>query len=399
MTVTRAGVASLVVLAAALVFGVVLGFVLAFGSGDKDAIEERWADLGVSEVEFVLLDDFTRAERESLERELKAAQVIFAEHFGAVTSDFRVYVSADLEGLNERVAEYGGAEFQFTCGGLAPGRAIFLALSPCPEADEYGVFLAHEYFHMLQDEVGHRIGGVRRLSDWLRESSAFYAGGLFDEAQGRRALATLRQVARLRWRSFEESSYSSPPYYVVGFLAVDWLAERAGPKALLEFFRLGQHRAAFETAFGISVDAFGDSFERHRREVAPPFAWTVAGTVVDPDFMPIEGIEVHITVRIEGRPWSAGMTETDSQGEFESSAPGSAYTLGFFVLCLGDDGTPEWVHAGHWGADGFVGDADGSYDDEEDRAEPFADGERDRTDLLIEIPETRESLIAKGCHG
>lgn len=397
MALGRSGFASLAFLGGALVFGVVLGLVLALGASEPDPWTERWADLGVPEAEFVFLGDLTEEKQESIRLELKAAQVVFAEHFGAVTSDFRVYVSADLEGVNERAAEYDGAEFEFTCGGLAPGRAIFLALSPCPEADEYGVFLAHEYFHMLQDAAGRRIGGIRWLSDWLRESSAYYAGGLFDEAQGRRALATLRQVTRLRWRSFEESSYSSPPYYVVGFLAVDWLAERAGPKALLEFFRLGQQRAAFETAFGISVDAFGDSFEKHRMEVAPPFAWIVAGTVVGPTGMPVEGIEVHITVRIEGRPWSAGMTETDSQGEFESSAPGNAYTLGFFVLCLGDDGTPEWVHAGHWGADGFVGDADGSYDDEEDRAEPFADGERDRTDLVIELTETRESLVEKHC--
>ena len=100
------------------------------------------------EVEFVFLDDFLRAERESLKRQLKAAQVIFAEHFGAVMSNFRVYVSTDLEGLNERAAEYDGTEFEFTCGGLAPRRAIFLALSPF-QADEHGLLLAHEYFHML----------------------------------------------------------------------------------------------------------------------------------------------------------------------------------------------------------------------------------------------------------
>ena len=88
MTITRTGLASLVVLAVALVFGVVLGLVLAFGSEDKDAPEERWAELEVPELEVP-------------ERELHAAQVIFAEHFGAVTSDFRVYVSTDLEGLNE----------------------------------------------------------------------------------------------------------------------------------------------------------------------------------------------------------------------------------------------------------------------------------------------------------
>ena len=395
MVLSRTGVASLVLLAAALVLGVVLGFILAFESSKPDLWEERWAELGVPEAEFVFLGNLTGREQESIRRELKVAQVVFAEHFGAVTSDFTVYVSTDLEGLNKRLKEYDGGEIEFTCGGLAPRRAIFLALSECPEADEYGEFLAHEYFHMLQDEAGHRIGSQRWLSDWLREGSAVYAGGLFQEEQGRRTLSALRQVARLEWRSLEGSPTLSP--YMVGYLAADWLEARAGPKALLEFFRLGQHRVAFETAFGLSVDSFFDSFERHRQEVAAPYAWVVAGRVVGPDGMPVEGMEVHIGVRIEERLWSAGMTETDSQGEFELSVPGSGYTVGLFARCPGDDGTRKWAHAGQWGAAGFVADADGSYEDEDDRAEPFSDGERDRTGMVIELPETRESVIAKHC--
>ena len=101
MTVTRAGIASLALLAAALVFGVVLGFVLAFGSSDTDSWEERWAELGLEDAEFVFLGDFTRGERAAIRLELKAAQVVFAEHFGAVTSDLRVYLATDFDLLNE----------------------------------------------------------------------------------------------------------------------------------------------------------------------------------------------------------------------------------------------------------------------------------------------------------
>ena len=415
MTVSRAGIVSLALLAAALVLGLVaLGFVLAFGSSDTDSWEERWAELGVEEAEFVFLGDVTEGEQEMIRRELKVAQVVYAEHFGAVTSDFRVYVSTDLEGLNEHIGEHGGGELEFACGGTAPRGAVFLALDEC-EAEDHGWILAHEYFHMLQWEA--RGPGRNRLEEpgpgntwlgWIVEGSAVYAHTRFSEALERGILGSRREGTRVVWSALGQafpkyfSEVSGTPeestwVYRLGFLAVDWLVDRTGPPAILKFFRLGAHGAAFETAFGLSVASFHDAFERHRQEVAPPFAWIVAGTVVGPDGMPVEGIEVHITVRIEGRPWSAGKTETDSQGEFESSAPGSAYTLGFFVLCLGDDGTPEWVHAGHWGGDGFVGDADGSYDDEEDRAEPFADGERDRVGVVIELPETRESLIAKGC--
>ena len=59
--------------------------------------------------------------------------------------------------------------------------------------------------------------------------------------------------------------------YEVGFLATDWLVERAGPEAVLKFFRFGGHSAAFEAAFGMTLDEFHISFEQHRLEVAPPF--------------------------------------------------------------------------------------------------------------------------------
>ena len=57
----------------------------------------------------------------------------------------------------------------------------------------------------------------------------------------------------------------------------------------------------------------------------------------------------------------------------------------------------EWVHVGEWGADGFLADTDGYLEDHQNGPEPFADGERDRTDLVIEVPETRESLVEKHC--
>ena len=416
VTVTRTEIASLVVLAAALVFGVVLGFVLAFGSGETDPWEERWAELGVEEAEFVFLGDMTTSEQAAIRAELRSAQVVFAEHFGAVTSDVTVYVSTDLEGLNEHIAEHGGGEFEFACGGTAPRGAVFLALDECA-AEDHGWILAHEYFHMLQWEA--RGPGRNRLEEpgpgntwlgWIVEGSAVYAHTLFSEALERGTLASRREGTQVVWSALGQafpkyfSEVSGTPeestwIYGLGFLAVDWLVDRRGPPAILEFFRLGAHGAAFETAFGISVASFHDAFERHRQEVAPPFAWRVAGTVVGPDGMPVEAVEVHIGVRIEGRLRSAASTETDSQGEFELSAPGSGYVLGLFAQCPGEDGTPEWAHAGEWGADGFVADADGSYEDEEDRAEPFADGERDRVGIVIELPDTRESLIAKGCEG
>ena len=101
MSLSRTAVGSLAVLAATLVFAVVLGFVLAFGSSEPDPWEERWAELGVPEAEFVFLGDLSSSEQKSMRRELRVAQVVLAERFGAVSSDFTVYVGTELDALNE----------------------------------------------------------------------------------------------------------------------------------------------------------------------------------------------------------------------------------------------------------------------------------------------------------
>lgn len=416
MELSRTAVASLTFLGGVLVFGGVLGFVLAFQPARADPLEERWSELGVLEAEFVFLGDFTRGERESLKRDLKAAQVLFAERFGAVTSDFTVYVSADPDALNERLLEISGNEYDYEYCGLALKEAVFLvAVEECAGAGRFGSTLAHEYFHILQWEArgppGHRLvepGPPGTWLGWIIEGSAAYAEGLFNDDQSHRSLAALRQGSEVLWsafgkpfpRSFSDITDPTDEYkleYRVGFLATEWLVEGAGPEAILKFFRFGGHGAAFETAFGVSVDEFYSGFESHRWEVAHPYFWRSGGTVVGSDGLPVEGMAVFAAVRIEGELWSAGMTETDAQGSFEFSVPGSGYVLGLFVQCPGDDENPEWAYAGAWGRDGLVADADRHYDADDRGAEPFAGEDQDRTELVIEIPETRESLIAKGC--
>ena len=57
---------------------------------------------------------------------------------------------------------------------------------------------------------------------------------------------------------------------------------------------------AFEATFAIGVADFYESFEEHRREIAPPrVRTTIQGTVVGPDDQPLAG------VRVFGEPKSA----------------------------------------------------------------------------------------------
>ena len=411
MVLSRSGLASLAVLGGTLVFGVVLGFVLALQPAEPDPLEERWKLLGVREVEFVFLGDFTRGERESLKRELKTAQVIYAEHFGAVTSDFTVYLSTDLQRLNERVALVlgEGQQVGYTCGGLfSPAGAIIVSVQDCPEAKSEGGFLAHEYFHVLQQREGSIPVTGNVWPDWVVEGSAAYAGALVSEARGRIPFDVRREGLQVTWSalgrplprnaySLTDPSQSSMFIYSIGFLAADWLVERTGSEAILEFFRLGAHEAAFEQAFDISLDRFALAFEEYRIEVAPPFKWRVQGAVLDSEGRPFEIVNANAIVPIGGEWWWAGGGPTDAQGAFDFAGPGSGYTIALSLQCPSDDNIiGSWVHIGAWGEDGFVAD-DGSIFTTEVGAEPFSDGERDRVGIIIELPETRDVLVAEHC--
>ncbi len=415
--VDRAGIVSLAALAATLLLAIALGFTLACGSEEQDSLEDRWALLGVPEAEFVFIGDLTPDEQASIRRELKVAQTLFADHFGAVTSDFVAYVSTDLEALNERLAADKGEDVQsgIPCGGMALDEyALVLSLDGCTEAKRaQGGPLAHEYFHILQMKAGldtHKLEGtdLQPWFPWLVEGPAVYAEGLADVAQGRVTTAAYRQAMRLRVSSSVREplprnlSLASADYaayaYHAGFLATEWLVERAGPETLLEFFRLGRpQEAAFEAAFGMTLDEFHDSFEEHRLEVAPPFEWEVAGMVVDPDGQPIPELLLVTVVRIKGTPWVVGGIATDPKGNFALTAPGSGYTIAITLHCLREDGAYEEHFVGEWGADGFVANNDGQREPSKQGAAPFRDGERDRTDLVIELPETHAALSAKHC--
>ena len=197
----RTGVASLVLLAATFVFAVVLGFILAFGSSEPDPWEERWAELGVPETQFVFLGDFKAAERESIRRELRVAQVVFFEHFGAVSSDFTAYVSTSLDTLNEQWAKHvgDGTAIWFTCGGRATRGAIFLVLRGLPLTPlNMKSSLRTSTSTSSSTKLVSWIHRTYRLS-WLHEGSAEYASALVNEAQGRRTLAAVRQGKQLAW--------------------------------------------------------------------------------------------------------------------------------------------------------------------------------------------------------
>jgi len=416
MALNRTEAASLVVLAAFVVLGL--------GCGSDETIEERWARLGVPEAEIVFLGDFTDEEKRAITREVMSVQVSFADRFGEVTSEFTLYISTDFEALNEAYREWLDPEYRqrgvelpswFRCGGRAPPKAIFITLEACVEDQRArGGPIAHEYFHVLQHHLGW-VGGSRGWPYWLLEGAAEYASAHYHEEQGRSTLSHRREVARVEWGALglcfpgrglcnQGRNIQGPDLtgladlvlqYHVGFLAVDWLVDRKGEQALIEFFRQGGGQHEFEGAFGMTPEEFADAFEEYWRETASPFELKITGKVLDPEGGPVAYVQVHIVTEVEDERIFVMGGRANSRGEFEVYRPDERHTLGVFLKCP-DGSRAYWVFLGEWGLGGFVADADGRFESDEAGAEPVA-GRRNLADIAIELPETAETIVAQHC--
>jgi hypothetical protein len=134
---------------------------------------------------------------------------------------------------------------------------------------------AHEMGHSLQYELG---GGRRGASDqWLREGFADWLSIRVLERLDGASIADVRRVRRREMSGgrsrtprladlatfpqwVEAGEESGAKVYALAFLAVDYLLEKHGPEAVLDYFRRfasSSDRAAnFRAAFGEDLDSF-----------------------------------------------------------------------------------------------------------------------------------------------
>jgi len=405
MTPTLEKVAGLLFVAGAML--------LAGGCGSSPGTaEERWTRLEVPEPDIVFLGDFSDEERAAIIREVKSIQVHHHERFGVVTSDFTLYVSTERELLTEPFHALLEGNLRrpdlpdwLTCDGLTYPPVTLIALETCDEeVRKRGGPIAHEYFHILQHHVGMVSPAHGDMwPSWLAEGAAVYASTHHAEEQGRGTVAWRRQAARLAWsgvglgffgEGFRNALVTFPSPAMprdAGFLAVEWLVERKGEEALMEYFRLGGGRHEFEEAFGMSPDEFRVAFEEHRQEVAPPFERRIAGQVVNPDGGPIRTAWVSVLVWLEGERVQVVGERTNPYGEFEFNGPGSGYALAVQLIC-----PTRSVVVGEWGEDGFVANEDGRWNKEDEGAKPFT-REAHRTGMDLELPETEQALLDRHC--
>ena len=285
------------------------------------------------EATVVLYDGLDEGVAEEVHAQLARIITFFDARFGASVPEVNVYLVKESDTLASVVRDVTG----FRLGGgtcfAGSGSAIFLTDGLC--RFDGSLVLDHEYFHLLQIHLagfGENLDGFRRATGpiWLLEGMAEYAEALYRAQVGPRTYEEVRDdnaIAVASWAGTLEETGDQifAENYVLGFLAVDLLAQRAGEEALLDYYRSIATglpwREAFSSVFGIDVDEFYEEFERHRAENRPPLH-TITGAVVGPRGDGLRRIAL-VAVSSDGAYSSYSLTVAD--GGFAIAVPAEGW--------------------------------------------------------------------------
>ena len=233
---------------------------------------------------FVFLGDVPTENKQAILGEYEKVRRFFAEHFAVATRGRLHYIGVTVDDIRSIYrAVFGGdpdprPEF---CGRTTRDD-VTIMLSRCVPPEDG---LDWEYVDTLMFEIpgrGLRWRGEPRLDPrgpgWLIEGAHAYLRASYQEAVGqpptlsRGDLDTAARRIALPLSHFEvtenRDGLTNGSEQALGFFAIEWLTDRAGDPAISHYLRLvrtsDDWRAAFETAFSISVDDFYEAFAAHR---------------------------------------------------------------------------------------------------------------------------------------
>lgn len=163
------------------------------------------------------------------------------------------------------------------------------------------------------------------------QGTAEYGEDLYNEAL---TYEKLRETWALRLletdASFRDVAASfGIQHYQVAASAIGWLVEFSGnPSADLEYWRAlasePDWRAAFVSAFGLTVGEFFDQFDEYRAELSERFP-RIRGKVVDLDGTPIPGVHLLASFGYAGEKSTSGIT--DEAGAFDLPVTDGEWSL------------------------------------------------------------------------
>lgn len=229
------------------------------------------------------LGDVPEWARTAILAEYESVRAFLAEHFAVVARDVPMYVGADREsvrGVHRTL--FGEEPSQTFCGRYSSEEQVYVTVLRCAYPPSR-LRLDERHVSAVLDPL--IPAGDTRGPEWLTLGTDRYFRVRYQTgatpAKYERARTTQIENARLvglALRDLFERDDDTVIYDFVmgglGFLAVEWLAERAGDPAIFDYHRLVRPsrtwEEAFSTAFGITVEEFFDAFEPYRAQVAPP---------------------------------------------------------------------------------------------------------------------------------
>ena len=236
----------------------------------------------------VFVGDVPAETQGAVRAEFDGVRAFFSERFATGPVDYTVYVGADRESLAApHVRVYGTEPADYLCDRPTYRFVGIVNLECAPPRgfDRSHVVALREqlapWASLPSLSAGSRIWGPV----WLTDAALTYASHVYRADAGESDLEEIRaaelsratRIARpLRSMATNDGFYGNDYWeaMAVGFLAVEWLLERAGAPALFDYYRQlpgsATWQEAFEAAFGIAIDDFYEAFEAYRAEIAPP---------------------------------------------------------------------------------------------------------------------------------
>ena len=257
---------------------------------------------------WVFAGDVPDAERTALREEMEAVRSWFAHQYGVEATGFTVLVGADYDVLAPVARDVVGIDLSSVF--VPPGHSGPNSLLPGPFVtttndgssimvlvygrnpfDSLKNAIAHEYFHVLQNQLAPRYQTSEVKPYWLVEGLAQYADYAYTQSRiGRRpflgnngrnspykdledainlkGIMTLGELERLATlATFRDGSRRLNPIYVyaMAFAGSYFLVDQAEEDSYVQYWKLLHDRStwqqAFEEAFSIGIEGFYEAFE------------------------------------------------------------------------------------------------------------------------------------------
>ena len=228
----------------------------------------------------VFLGDVSPANRGAVRAEFDGLQTFFNARLDSSPVDHTIYISADAPAsLATHLRVFGANQPAGFCSRSTFAVVTIIVLT-CHEHRPYALirsqFRASAAQHAPWPDWGPLWlieGGETYIEHAYRAAEAIedYTEARHREISRAGRIADLLRVLDTR-AVFDEVGYWEARG--LSFLAGEWLVQRAGEPAILEYYRQlpdsDSWEDAFEAAFGIAIDEFYDAFEAYRARVAPP---------------------------------------------------------------------------------------------------------------------------------